>query len=110
MALLLMAESPRNADGQLDRVNIGLFIAALMVAVSGLAALIALPLHRRWPGLAGARRGTPDPAIGLRQGALVGVGVGAISLLVLFDRVDVTFVLITILLCGLVEAYFQSRS
>ncbi|MDQ3248944.1 MAG: hypothetical protein M3Q45_06995 [Chloroflexota bacterium] len=89
---------------------ISLFITALALLVSGIGALGALAVHRRWPGLGGARRhGVPQPDTALRQGFLLGSMSTVLALLALFRLLDITFLLVTLLLAGLVEAYVQSR-
>lgn len=109
LVLLLSMQPPRTADGGLDWVNVGLFVVALMLAFGSLGAVVALLLHRRWPALAGAKRGAAKPAVALRQGLLVGLVVGVLALLALFGSLDLTFVLITIVVAGLIEAYLQTR-
>ena len=108
-ALLLWAESPQDADGTTDWVNVALFVVALMLTLGSVFAIVALLLHGRWPALAGARRGKPNPAAALRQGALAGAVVGVLALLALTDNLDLIFVLVTILVAGLIEAYVQTR-
>lgn len=109
LAFLLFVESPRGADGQLDRVNVGLFFVALMLTTGSLGSILLLFLHNRWPALAGAKRGAPDPAVAMRQGVLIALVAGTLAILTLLQRLDLAYVLGAILLAGLIEAFFQSR-
>ncbi|MFN8487302.1 MAG: hypothetical protein U0350_06895 [Caldilineaceae bacterium] len=107
---LLQNIPPTLPDGKWDLPVITLFMAALALLASGSGALVALRLHQRWPALGGAQRqAAPKPEIALRQGFLFSGAVTAIALLALFHTLDITFVLVTCLLLGLVEAYLQNR-
>ncbi len=66
-----------------------------------------LMLHRRWPALAGAPSGKPEPFVAIRQGLLVGATAGVLAVLGLLQMLDIAFILVTILVAGLIEAYMQ---
>jgi hypothetical protein len=107
---LLREVPPTLPDGQKNLPLIALFITAMAVLASGLGALGALALHKRWPALGGARPyAQAKPEIALRQGVLLGIILTAIALFALVRTLDATFVLVTFLLIGLVEAYLQNR-
>jgi hypothetical protein len=102
---------PRQPDGSLDRPVFVLFLVGLLLVVTGIGALVALALHRRYPALAGASRNrAPAAAVGLRQGFLLGCALVAYLLLAFFQIFDVIFLLAIPLLGGLLEAYLQHRS
>ena len=110
LGYLLQNIPPTAPDGQWELPVIALFIAALALLVSGVGALIALRLHQRWPTIGGAQRqASPKPETALRQGFLLSVAITAIALLALLRILDLTFILVTFLLIGLVEAYLQNR-
>jgi ABC-type branched-subunit amino acid transport system permease subunit len=83
----------------------------LLALVFGLGALAALALHRRWPALAGVRdpRRRADPWVAARQGVLLALAVGVMLLLTLMRMLDVAFALVTLVLAGLIEGFFQNR-
>ncbi len=109
-AYLLQVVPPTTLDGQWNLPVIVLFILALALLSSGLGTLSALALHKRWPALGGVRPYVqPKPEIALRQGMLLGVLLTAIALFALLRTLDATFILVTCLLLGLVEAYLQNR-
>ena len=101
---------PVGANGQTDLVVVIAFVVTLMVLTSGVAAFLLLHLHRRWPALAGAKRGAPDPSVAIRQGVLTGATVGILIVLGLTQMLDIVFILVTVLVAGLIEAFLQSRS
>ena len=109
LIFLLYKVSPVDTDGQMDLVVIAAFIVASMILISGLAAFVLLLLHRRWPALAGARRGDPDPFVAIRQGLLAGATGGVLIVLGLTQKLDIAFILVAILVAGLIEAFLQSR-
>lgn len=100
---------PRTATGQLDGPIVSLFFLALFVALTGFGSFFALSLHRRWPNLAGVRRGEASPAVAFRQGAIFAVTIGVIALLAMLQMLDLAFLLVTIIVAALVEAFLQSR-
>ena len=107
---LLTSVPPVDANGVVDTPALILFFIGLALATLGLGALVASVLHRQWPALAGAnRRSNPKPIVALRQGALLSATVVALALLAYFQRLDVTFLLVTLVLAGLIEAFIQNR-
>ena len=70
LIFLLYKVPPTSADGRTDFVIVGAFIVASMIMFSGIAAFVFLALHRRWPAMAGAKRGKPEPFVAIRQGLL----------------------------------------
>ncbi len=106
---LIYKVPPVTGDGQTDLVVVGAFILASMIMVSGIAAFLFLPLHRRWPALAGTKRGAPEPFVAIRQGLLTGATAGVLAVLALSQMLDIAFVTGTILIAGLTEAFLQSR-
>jgi hypothetical protein len=110
LAYLLVDYSPWQADGSLNQPLVALFLVALLVGVTGVAAAVAMILHRRFPGLGGGSRQSPPRAgVALRQGFLFACAVLANALLAFFNLFDVIFLLATPLLVGLLEAYLQHR-
>jgi hypothetical protein len=88
-----------------------LFWLSLMALSGGLGTVLALILHNRWPGLAGVRtkRSKPEPSVAVRQGVLLAVAVGVLTVLRFWHFLDIAFVFVTFLLIGLLEASLQSR-
>jgi hypothetical protein len=110
LAYLLLAVSPWQQDGRLDRLLVVLFLGALLVCITGLGGAVALILHSRYPTLGGGhRQRTARPAVALRQGFLLGCAVVMLALLAFFRIFDVIFLLSIPLLVGLLEAYLQHR-
>ncbi|CAN5403785.1 hypothetical protein BH10CHL1_BH10CHL1_20480 [soil metagenome] len=110
VAYVLQRIPPTTPDGQWNLPVIILFILALASLSTGVGALGALALHQRWPALGGQRRYTPPkPEIALRQGILLGVALTVIAIFALVRTLDITFILVTFLLLGLVEAFLQNR-
>lgn len=111
---ILRSISPYSADQQLNGIALlGLFFGVFML-VGGVGALIALSLHRRWPALAGVkarqRRQSPRAEAALRQGVIAGVVAVVLIALSILRVLDVTVLIVTLLLAGLVETYAQSRT
>ena len=110
MAYLLTTVSPRLPDGNVNQPLVMLLLVGLLLGMTGLAAAIALALHRRYPGLGGGNRTRPPrPSVALRQGFLFACAILANALLVFFQVFDVIFLVATPLLAGLLEAYLQHR-
>jgi hypothetical protein len=111
LAYLLLYVSPFLPGGEINSAAIILFFAALMILTFGVSSLIAMPLHRRWPALAGvrSRREQPQPSVAARQGLLVALGIGIIAGFAFWKILDITFLIVTMVLVGLVEAFFQNR-
>ncbi len=110
LTYLLRNVPPTLPSGQWNLPIVALFVAALALLSGGIGMLGALALHRRWPVLGGAaRRAQSKPEAALRQGVLLGGALTAIALFALLRTLDITFILVTFLLIGLVEAYLQSR-
>ena len=109
VALFATSIAPVADDGALDVPVVAAFVGALTVLVGALATLLALGLHARWPALAGVRRGRPDPVAAVRQGVIAGIVCLTFLVLALLDSLDIAFVLVTLLLAGLVEAFVQVR-
>jgi hypothetical protein len=113
LAYLAWAVPPRGADGAANVVALAAAFVALLALASGLGTVAALALHRRWPSLAGVERGTsrriPRPATALRQGVLAGVAAAALAGLSALGLLDPAFAIATLLLLGLIEAFWQSQ-
>jgi succinate dehydrogenase hydrophobic anchor subunit len=111
LVYLLWAVPPTLPSGQTNNAALLLFMLGMLALVFGLGALVALALHRRWPGLAGVRdpRRRADPWVAARQGVLLSLAVGIMLLLTLFRMLDLAFALVTLVLAGLIEGFFQNR-
>ena len=112
LAYLVWAVPPRGADGAANVAALVGAFAALLALAGGLGTVAALALHRRWPALAGVERGTrrtARPAAALRQGTLAGVAVAALAGLSALEMLDPAFAIATLLLLGLIEAFWQSQ-
>jgi hypothetical protein len=108
---VLWAVPPWLPSGQTNNAAVILFFAGLLSLVFGLGSLVALALHRRWPALAGVRdlRRRADPWVAARQGVLLALAVGVMLLLTLARMLDIAFALVTLVLAGLIEGFFQNR-
>jgi hypothetical protein len=108
---LLWAVPPTLPGGQTNNAALLLFFLGLLALVFGLGSLVALAVHRRWPGLAGVRdpRRRPDPWVAARQGTLLALAVGVMLALTLLRMLDVAFALVTLVVAGLIEGFFQNR-
>jgi hypothetical protein len=108
---LLWAVPPTFDSGQSNNAAVLLFLMGIFALVFGLGSLVALAIHRRWPGLAGVRdpRRRPDPWVAARQGTLLALAVVVMLLLTLLRMLDVAFALVTLVLAGLIEGFFQNR-
>lgn len=104
---------PPATDGALNIPALVSFFGAVLLLVSGLASVAALALHDRWPSLAGVDRRhpafAPAPEAALRQGILLALAVCLLFVLALFGLLDPAFAIVTLLLVGLVEAFWQNR-
>ena len=111
LSYILWKVPPYMPTGELNRAALILFLGGLLALIFGLGCLAALALHRRWPGLAGVRdpRRRADPWVAVRQGLLLMTAVGVIVVLALRGRSDVAFGLVTVVLAGLIEGFFQNR-
>lgn len=115
LAYLAWAVPPRDAGGAANVVALSAAFIALAALVGGLGTVVALALHRRWPALAGAERGNrravnaPRPSAALRQGVLAGVAVATLAGLSAAQMLDPAFAIATLLLLGLIEAFWQSQ-
>lgn len=110
LAYLILTTPPYQGDGQLNRSMIALFFVGLLTLTTGLASMVALLIHRRWPALGGAKRFTPPHAdFALRQGFLFASAIVVNLLLAFLQMFDIVFVLALPLLAGLCEAYLQNR-
>lgn len=108
---VLWAVPPWLPSGQTNNAAVILFLLGLLALVFGLGSLVALALHRRWPALAGVRdaRRRPDPWVAVRQGTLLALAIGVMLLLTLMRMLDIAFALVTLVLAGLIEGFFQNR-
>ena len=112
LVYLVTTVPPRMSDGVPNAAALVLALVSGMVLVWGLGTMLALALHRRWPGLAG-RSGQlymAQPEVAMRQGALLAVGLGFIAVLAYLQMLDAPFFIVTILMLILFEAFVQSRS
>lgn len=114
LGYVVLAVPPYDADGDLSIVALLLFFACLFLLAASLGSLAALALHQHWPALAGRRqrlRPNSPPAVesALRQGILFGLVVATLLALSILRVLDITFVLVTILLAGLIEGFAQTR-
>lgn len=109
---VLAAVSPWLENGQMNNAGVLLFFLGLLALVFGLGSLLALALHRRWPALAGVRdpRRRADPWVAVRQGLLLSLAVGIMLFLALMQKLDVAFALVTLVVAGLIEGFFQNRT
>jgi membrane protein implicated in regulation of membrane protease activity len=125
---MLLQVSPFLPDGAVNIPAVALFVLALTVLVFGLSSLVALGLHRRWPGLAGNpnnpqakgkgnqgknnrnKKQEPPAGAALRQGMWMAGAAAILAVLALMQELDIILVLITFGLVGLLEAYVQSRT
>jgi ABC-type branched-subunit amino acid transport system permease subunit len=98
-------------SGETNNAALLLLFLGLLTLVFGLGTLVALALHRRWPALAGVRdvRRRADPWVAARQGVLLALAVGVMLLLTLMRMLDIAFALVTLVLAGLIEGFFQNR-
>lgn len=108
---VLWAVPPWLPSGETNNAALLLLSLGLLTLVFGLGSLVALALHRRWPALAGVRdvRRRADPWVAARQGVLLALAVGVMLLLTLLRMLDVAFALVTLVLAGLIEGFFQNR-
>lgn len=105
---LIYAVSPFLESGNINLAAFGLLLAALAMFAGAASTLLALQIHARWPGLAGARR-QADPAVAVRQGLWAAMFVLVLALLAFLRVLDVVFILVALLLIGFLEAFIQSR-
>lgn len=108
---LLWTVPPTLPTGETNNAALILFLFGMLSLVYGLGTLVALALHRRWPALAGVRdlRRRADPWVAARQGALLALSVGVMLFLTLLRMLDIAFALVTLVLAGLIEGFFQNR-
>jgi hypothetical protein len=111
LGYLLWAVPPLLPTGEINRAALILFLGGLLALIYGVGCLVALALHRRWPPLAGVRdaRRRADPWVAARQGLLLAVAVAVMLLLALWGMLDIAFALVTLVLAGLIEGFFQNR-
>ncbi len=89
---------------------LGFFGAALLL-LGGMGTMLALPLHERWPALAGVQHrslSAAPPEAALRQGLLFALAICILLLLAMFNQFDPAFVIAALVLTGLLEAFWQS--
>ncbi|MCB9137939.1 MAG: hypothetical protein H6642_06295 [Caldilineaceae bacterium] len=110
LGYLLLLTPPIDSTGSLNVPAIILFFTGLGLTAAGFSSSVAAVLHDQWPGLAGVKRGRPDRLIALRQGLLIAAAVLALAALALAQQLDIAFVIVTLLMVGLVEAFIQSRA
>lgn len=110
LTYLLLRVAPYQINAELNRSMIALFLLGLFVLAASIGTLVALPMHTRWPGLAGALQYDPNPLVAVRQGILFGGAMLVISLLALMQLLDIVFVAFALLVAGLFEAFIQNRS
>jgi hypothetical protein len=108
---VLWTVPPWLPDGQINLLAVILVFLGLLSLVFGIGSLVALALHRRWPALAGVRdrRRRADPWVAARQGTLLALAVGVMLLLTRLQMMDIAFALVTLVLAGLIEGFFQNR-
>jgi hypothetical protein len=108
---VLAAMPPWFPNGEQNNAAVVLFFLGVAALVFGLGSLVALAIHRRWPALAGVRdpRRRPDPWVATRQGVLLALAIDVILLLTLMQMIDIAFALVTLVLAGLIEGFFQNR-
>lgn len=108
---LLTTVPPQIANGVLNVPAVMGFFGAALLALGGVGTMVALPLHERWPSLAGVGRrslSAPPPEAALRQGLLFGLAICILLLLAMLDLFDSAFVIAVLMLTGLLEAFWQS--
>ena len=113
LIFLVTTVSPWLSEREPNAAALLMALVSTMLLVGGAGAMLALALHRRWPGLAGAPvdgSALPEPAVALRQGTLLAVGAGFVLILAYRDMLDAAFFLVTLLLLVLFEAFVQSRT
>lgn len=112
LGFLVFTVSPLLPNNEPNTAALMMALICAMSLVGGLGALLALGLHKRWPGLAGVtdRRTAPAPGVAIRQGALLALGAGFILVLRYLQMLDAAFFLVTFLILMLFEAFVQSRT
>jgi hypothetical protein len=106
---LLFNVAPMDERGAMDVAAVGLFFLGLGLAAAGFGSATARILHRQWPALAGAPGGTPATTAALRQGFLFAVALLALAGLAIAQQLDIAFIVVTLIMVGLTEAFIQSR-
>lgn len=114
LGYVVLVVPPYEPGGSLSVVALLLFFISLFALAAAAGSLVAMAAHRRWPALAGRRQrlrpNSPPPVeAALRQGILFGLVVATLLALSILRVLDITFVLVTILLAGLIEGYAQTR-
>jgi len=107
---LLLNTAPYQINAELNRPIVALFLFGLFVLAASIGSAIMLPMHSRWPGLAGTTEYDPNPLVAVRQGILFGSAIVIIALLALTQLLDIVFIAFALLVAGLIEAFLQSRS
>lgn len=108
---LLTTVPPQSSGGLLNVPAVLGFFGGAVLLLGGAGTMIALPLHERWPMLAGVARrslSAPPAEAALRQGLLFALAVCTLLLLAMFDLFDPAFVIAVLMLTGLLEAFWQS--
>ena len=114
LGYVVLVVPPYETGGELSVVALLLFFASLFTLTAAIGSLARFAAHQRWPALAGRRQrlrpNSPPPVeSALRQGILFGLVVATLVALSILRVLDITFVLVTILLAGLIEGYAQTR-
>ena len=111
LVYLVLRVPPQMPDGQANVAALLLAFICLLLLAGGIGTLAALALHNRWPALAGTRRRARSmPAVAVRQGALTALGAGVIVLLAYARMLDAAYLIVTVLVIVLFEAFLQSRA
>jgi hypothetical protein len=108
---LLSSVPPTATTGVINVPAVLGFFGSALLLLGGVGTMVALPLHDRWPALAGVGRRSlagPPPEAALRQGLLFALAVCILLLLAMLDMFDPAFVLAVLMLTGLLEAFWQS--
>jgi hypothetical protein len=113
LAYVVSRVPPTLSDGSHNVAAIISLFGSVMLLVSGLGAIAALALHDRFPTLAGVDKRQPAsvaaPEAALRQGILLAFAAAVLMGLALLGVLDPSFILVTLLLTALVEAFWQNR-
>ncbi len=107
----LMLAVPPQMNGEPNFSAVTAFILSAALFIGGVAALFIRLVHQRRTALAGGYevRKSRQPAVALRQGALIGVGTLIVLTLAYIQILDVAYFIVTFVILILIEVLIQSR-